>query len=363
MRFFPEEIAQIIEPIVRYYGLMEDQVINLIVDGLLSGRKKQPPDDWRRDKLNKYNAVYERAIYLLESYEHKMSIKLANLSEQVKDDTKRQIKHDLTAMKSLDVPKDGLSFKHTEELNAKIQTARNQVKATLIGQAGEEYLKQVNRIYDELVNSDLTVEEAVRKSMKPVVQDGLPGFIDKSGKEWKPDVYMRSVFRNSMKQYHNDERLQGFYDNGVRLVVVSEHPASRPSHYGYQNKVYSLYGDDSKYPNISVTGVGDPAGLLGVNCRHFLMPYDEKMTLKDNTYSAEENAEMYDLLSEQRYKERYIREKKRLAELYSKTNDSDKARIEKQKQRKASKELNALIDKGNKVHGNYLRRQYARERK
>lgn len=65
---------------------------------------------------------------------------------------------------------------------------------------------------------------------------------------------------------------------GCDLVEVSAHAGARESHAAWQGKIYSISGNDEKYPSlVEATGYRSVGGLGGVNCRHSFGPWAEGM--------------------------------------------------------------------------------------
>jgi hypothetical protein len=104
-------------------------------------------------------------------------------------------------------------------------------------------------------------------------------------------------------------------DWGSDLIQVSAHAGARPGCFPFQGGVYSISGEHPKYQPLGETSYGEPAGLFGINCRHFFWPFFEGL---NDEYSAEErdparllggptNDEIYEATQRQRYNERQIR--------------------------------------------------------
>lgn len=155
-------------------------------------------------------------------------------------------------------------------------------------------------------------EKAIKIAADQWAKKGIPALIDQAGKCWSPDVYLRMVMGNEINKVTNDVDSIRLEEYGVNLVKISSHAASRPSHVQYQEHVYSLNGDSSKYPSISATGYGSITGIGGLNCHHYLMPYvDGYGSFTPPMVNDKENERLYNLTQQQRSMERSIREAKR----------------------------------------------------
>ena len=116
----------------------------------------------------------------------------------------------------------------------------------------------------------------------------------------------------------------------TNLVEVSAHLGARPDHARWQGKIFQIDGESRLYKNLKEeTRLGEPDGLLGINCRHFFRPYvpgDEKHfskgeldELKETTvkYNGEE-FDQYKAEQKMRSIERQMREEKKGLELMKK---------------------------------------------
>lgn len=367
MRYNPEEIDLVAQPIVEEYEKLSDELYMLIVLALMQDKADQGELYWLASKQAETHVILEKSSTLVNHSTERMAYKLDRAVGKVESSTKGQVAKDLgnyspKVKQRAPIVNNFAQNWDKSEVIRRIKSATDTVNATMLDQVQAEYVKAINAIYKDLASSHISLEKAVNRALTPLADSGLTGFVDKSGRNWQPDVYMRTVMKNSMKQYHNYLRLEGFIDQGVELVIVSEHPASRPSHYPMQNKVYSLNPSNHSYPYIAETGIGEPAGLLGINCRHFLMPFYEGMKANKPRYSVDENEQMYSLLQEQRYQERSIRAHWRKEFLARQTEDFDEAKRQRLKIKTRRKELNQLIKQGNDEYGNFLTRQKEKER-
>lgn len=372
VRYDPEQMYMLAKPIEDEYSELEEWLFLLLVNELLVGNY-DTPEEWSLDKRKQAVTFDQKAQRIINATTQRVAKKLQTTMNAVEKETNKQVVDDVKNLKRVtDVPRTN-EYKYTKSTKDvldgysraqtinKVQSVVSELNGSMLNQLHETYIKQLDEIYKDLSTSHITVEKAVQKSMKPIAKDGIKAFTDSAGRKWQADVYMRTVMRNSIKMYHNDKRTNAFLEQGYTLVIVSEHAGSRPSHYHFQNKVYSLV-EGSKYPHISETGIGDPAGLLGVNCRHFLMPYVEGMKIQEGRYTAEENEKMYEYLQQQRSYERAMREVKRQAELAKRTGEDELYRTYKRRSRELGSELNQMIEKANAEYDDFLRRQRDREK-
>lgn len=139
----------------------------------------------------------------------------------------------------------------------------------------------------------------------------------------------RSTLRNRAErevrwQGHIDE-IQGFRDKGVKLVIASAHANCSPRCREWQGRVYSLDGtygktdDGREYVPLEVaTNIPTPNGkwfngLLGFNCRHYLVEYKPHYEFPMVSEATEKRE--YAIDQKQRYYERQVREWRAKAEM------------------------------------------------
>ena len=138
------------------------------------------------------------------------------------------------------------------------------------------------------------------------------------------DVSGRNTLRNraEMEVRYNDhmEQLETFRRQGVRLVICSTHADCSERCKPWQGRVYSLDGtsgttDDGRHYQplenatdiyyTTKTGKTYKNGLLGFNCRHFLVPY--KSGYRFPKPNAAEEREEYNITQTQRRMEADVR--------------------------------------------------------
>ena len=171
-------------------------------------------------------------------------------------------------------------------------------------------------------------ERYTREYLKPVLdQMAKDEALDPDSEEY---LGRRSTLRNRAErevryQGHIDE-IEAFKKAGVCLVIASSHANCSDRCSPWQGRVYSLDGtygttpDGRKYvPLENATNILTPNGkwfngLLGFNCRHYLVPYKDGYEFPKVSARTEERE--YKIDQKQRYLERKVREWRIKAEMY-----------------------------------------------
>ena len=192
---------------------------------------------------------------------------------------------------------------------------------------------------------------AIRKSVEQMVDNGLTGFVDHGGHHWSPETYAAMDIKTTVMNTSRAavwERMETYGDD---LYQVSYHDGARPLCYPWQGKVISRSDNARDIPDEegnpvhvyaqSETSYGEPAGLFGINCGHYPIPFIPNFSrIREPKQDEEENAKEYAETQEQRRLERELRYQKRdLAVLKAQGADEAEIRAQRQKVRAASDKL------------------------
>lgn len=170
-----------------------------------------------------------------------------------------------------------------------------------------------------------TAERALHRAVRRLERDGVSvvQYRDADGNltvRNRVDVAVRRHVRTQIAQDGARMTARAMDEYGVQLVEVSSHPNARPSHAAWQGQVYGWRGavsiDGRSYEGLeAATGYGSVDGLLGANCRHSFGPYlpgAPRAYERDPKHaSGLPGEEVYRLEQRQRAVERAIREAKR----------------------------------------------------
>ena len=153
-------------------------------------------------------------------------------------------------------------------------------------------------------------------------QNGIVGFIDHGGHRWSAEAYTAMDIRTTVANTARAAVWETNQNFGNDLYMVSYHDGARPLCYPYQNKVisasnqfgvtYDLDGNEIEYIAQSATTYGQPAGLFGINCKHYPTPFIPGVSvITGDPQNFEDNERAYKESQQQRALERKIREEKR----------------------------------------------------
>ena len=174
----------------------------------------------------------------------------------------------------------------------------------------------------EVVTGVSSWNTATAHAIKRLQQNGITGFIDHGGHRWSAEAYVAMDIRTTMFNTGRAAVWETNQNFGNDLYQVSYHNGARPLCYPWQSKVISstdnartvadLDGNEIQVYAQSATSYGEPAGLFGINCKHYPTPFIPGVSLvREGGQSEEENAKTYAESQQQRGLERKIREEKR----------------------------------------------------
>ena len=180
----------------------------------------------------------------------------------------------------------------------------------------------LNEAAGKVVTGVQALNQAVRDAVKKMVETGITGFVDAGGHHWSPEAYVTMDTRTTMANTGREAVFEQNEKYGNDLFSVSWHDGARPLCYPWQGKVISRNGPHGKTMDLdgntvevyalSETTYGEPAGLFGINCGHFAIPFvpgysKARQPEQDEAQNAKEYAES----QRQRALERKLRYEKR----------------------------------------------------
>ena len=198
--------------------------------------------------------------------------------------------------------------------------------------------------------------QAVRDAVKRMAASGVPGFVDKAGRQWEAQAYIEMDMRTTVANTAREAAMQRNEDYGNHLIMVSSHAGARPKCEPWQGRVYSTDnssgtvkqsdGSTLDYIPLSQTSYGDPGGLFGINCGHMSFPFIPGASkLNWPSYDSETSQQLYKESQQQRYMERKIRKAKTEADALKAAGDDEGAKEARRNARRMNAELKEWCEK------------------
>ena len=208
----------------------------------------------------------------------------------------------------------------------------------------------------EVVTGVSSLNQAVRQSVQKMVENGITGFIDHGGHHWSPEAYVTMDVRTTMANTARETVFERNEQYGNDLYQVSHHDGARPLCYPWQGKVISrdnnsreVTDDEGNPVHVyaqSETTYGEAAGLFGINCGHYPIPFIPGLSkIRPPEQNEEQNAKAYEESQKQRQFERKLREEKRdLAVLKAQGASDEEIKAQRLKVKNARDNLNDFCD-------------------
>lgn len=200
-----------------------------------------------------------------------------------------------------------------------------------------------------------TQQQAVRKAIGELLDNGIPAFVDKAGREWSPEAYVSMDIRTTVTNVAHQAQFDRMDDYGLTLIQISSHAGSRPKCAKDQGKIFDrgnksgyttdLYDRRVRYFPWSSSSFGDPDGILGINCGHFIYPYIPGFSVQRYfpTEDFAENDRLYRQSQQQRALERKVRRAKQECIAYDKVGDIEAFRRSSAKLQRSRNQLDDFI--------------------
>ena len=208
----------------------------------------------------------------------------------------------------------------------------------------------------EVVSGVTSMNQAVRQSVQKMVENGITGFIDHGGHHWSPEAYVTMDIRTTMANTAREAVFERNEQYGNDLYQVSWHDGARPLCYPWQGKVISRDNNSREVEDLdgnlvhvyaqSETTYGEVAGLFGINCGHYPIPFIPGFSkIRPPQQNEEQNSKEYEESQKQRQLERKLREEKRdLSVLKAQGASDEEIKAQRLKVKNARDNLNDFCD-------------------
>jgi hypothetical protein len=144
----------------------------------------------------------------------------------------------------------------------------------------------------EQIAEGQTVKEASKNLIDKFSQQGILSLTDKNGRNINMTSYANTVARTTIAEAMNKASLQAIMDNGHDLVFIPVSFSCCDLCATYEDRVYSISGEDNRYPTLDEEPPWHP------NCTHACSPYNEDYD-KDSEKTMEQSNRDYEVTDEQ----------------------------------------------------------------
>lgn len=351
VKFDPANLA---EPITKVYQDVTDQVLENIARHFNTG-KGLATVDWQIKKLAELGQVRDETIRIIArgtgQNEELIRIALQDAVAAALKDVEPALRAaakegllqdggDLTVSASvqrifdtyLAQANESTNLVNTVMLESGMNAYRMVVSDTVMWEQRATTAAQT-KAAQEILNSETgkvltgvsSRQEALKRAITRMADNGLTGFVDRGGHNWTPEAYVNMDIRTTCGNVATQAVFARNEDYGNDLVWVPVKAGARPLCYPWQGKLIStndrtgtvkdVRGRDVEIIPLNRTSYGEPAGLWGINCGHTppnpFIP--SRSLIRGAQPSEKKNDKEYAESQQQRAIERNIRYAKREA--------------------------------------------------
>ena len=344
MKFDPATLA---EPITKVYEEITDQVLANLAGHFNFQSLDSASAQWQIKKLAELGRLEKETIRIIAQKAKQNGEMIRIALQDAADIALKDAEPELRKAAQKGLLRDGGELGSSQSVKRVLDTylkqakeATNLVNTTMLQSTLDAFRRIVSDVsyYEQAINSSQEIlnaetgkvltgvstrQEAVRRAIKRISDNGLTGFIDRAGRHWTPEAYINMDIRTTAGNVATEAVFARNEDYGNDLVWVSIKAGSRPLCYPWQGKVISkgnrtgtvtdLFGKEHEIIPISSTSYGKPAGLWGINCGHAppktFVPGSS--VIRGEVPDEEENKRQYAESQQQRAIERKIRYAKR----------------------------------------------------
>ena len=376
-----QKLDQDTNNIANLYSNLEDKIFSEIIKVLQRGHYEDVTQDnvvqWQAQQLSQMGALTKRVIDLMADFDGISPSEIETILKQDGYEILDEVSQELKYSGQVSQPISDESFNMLDSMvRQTTDTLNNTINQTLLSRnygvnpVMRTYQEILKRSTIETVTGLKTHDRAVKDAIYQQLDKGIEVMRDKSGRAWSLEGYTRMVLTTTSNRTYNDLRTKRMQEFGQVLCLMSSHPNSREACAYIQGKVVNIVPADDpnyndKYDSIYNHGYGEPAGTLGINCRHKLFPFTPGVNVNNMTqYNPKEAIRNGNLRQKQRYYERSIRDAKKRLKIAEELEDEQMITRTKTLISARQKKLRAYIKETNKMYGNkhdILTRDYARE--
>ena len=304
IKFDPAKLA---EPLQKVYQDVTDQVLENIARHFNTG-KALATTEWQMKKLAELGQVQRETIRIIArgTGQNEEMIRIA-LQDAISDALK-DVEPALKEAAAAGMLQDGGELIASESVQrifdtylAQAKEATNLVNTVMLESGLNAFRTVVSDVVrweqqvttaaqtaaaQDILNSETgkvitgvsTRQEALKRAIKRMADNGLTGFVDRGGHNWTPEAYVNMDIRTTAGNVATQAVFARNEDYGNDLVWVPVKAAARPLCYPWQGKLISTSNrtgtvKDARGENVEIiplnrTSYGEPAGLWGINCGH-----------------------------------------------------------------------------------------------
>ncbi len=255
-----------------------------------------------------------------------------------------------------------------EAYTAQAVSDLNLINTTLPKSIQAVYKDIAEKTVAQVVAGTKTSDRALNDTIMGWQKRGFTGFTDRAGRNWRADVYARTVIKSTTYKVYNEMRTRPADELGIDTFYYSIKATAREACAPIQAQIVTK-GEARTEKGVKIYalsdyGWGKAGGCLGIHCGHYLTPFvvgvNDLPELPDHLKNltpeqAEENARIE---AKQRALERAIRDQKERLHISKQLGDEELITMERLKLRNLQGKVRNLVDSHSFLHRDYARERY-----
>ncbi|MFT8358548.1 phage minor capsid protein [Bifidobacterium aquikefiri] len=202
-----------------------------------------------------------------------------------------------------------LGQRATSAIRVDLQTELKDIRARILRQHDDLYKLTASGAATHNMLRYGTIKDAQQSMMSDLLQHGVTGFTDRSGRNWQLSSYVEMAVRTASMRAYNEAHMQVMQAAGVTLFMVPVHAHTCPVCFKWQGKILSLTSDDDADATVDEARA---AGLWHPNCEHMLVSFREGDKRPKVSEWTDRDQQLWESSQRQRSLESSIRAQKRV---------------------------------------------------
>ena len=260
MNSYDKKISQLI----KLYNQAEKRLIKIITTKKIKGQVTD---------------FYESLLKQVKLELSKLQIQSINLSKDIVDNLYKEAYEKAINELQIDIG-DGFSKLHIDAINILTENLINNF-AQVNNQVGRKIEDTIRDI--GLTNAQMkfatgqTIKQLQKELRESLINEGIGGITDKRGRVIPFTVYAELLSRSIVAETQNTSVVNVAKEYKHDLVKMTEHKTACPVCQKYEGKIYSISGEDTRYPYLkTIPGFNKGYNNIHPRCRHRIGVYVEK---------------------------------------------------------------------------------------
>ncbi len=301
-----EEIAEGLKII---YGSARERMLKNVANRFSKGITQH---GWAEQKANEVLSAHAQLERDLDRARNEREKLIGNVMDRAYVSGSQKFYRDMRSVLGETVHISPNSIK-TGYILADLNNSLNASERRILRQFDDKYADIIGAVSSEMATGVVNTRQAVGEALTAFADNGITGFIDRSGRHWTLENYAEMAVLTAIER----STISGYVDTMQKydydLAVIDGHAGSCPICEAWENVIVSVSGNDPNYPSL---GDAENDGCFHPRCLHGITTYYPDIShapaggFRDRPRERAEENPQYTARSRQRYMERMIRKYK-----------------------------------------------------